>query len=73
MVDDVRCDTDIGPDIVGEHGVAAVRIARAPREIAAGYIDLDPIAGADGMMNVREVDGQSINPIGFQMLRRRDG
>ena len=69
VVDDVAGDPDIRLGVVGEYWVTAVGIARTTRKVAAGDIDLDPIAGADGVMYVSEVDGQLVNAMGFQGLR----
>ena len=44
VVDDVPGDADIRLAVVGEHGIAAVGIARTTRKIAAADIDLDPTA-----------------------------
>jgi hypothetical protein len=45
MVHGVGGDADIGISVVRQHRVAAVGIARPARKIAAGDIDLDPVAG----------------------------
>ena len=57
----LRRDPDVGLGIVREHGIAAVGVAGAPREIAAGHVDLDAIARAQRVMDVREVDGHPID------------
>src|SRR5260370_16244213 len=38
------------------------------REVAAGYIDFDPAAGAECVVNVAEIDRQRINPLRHQRL-----
>ena len=65
-------DPDVGLGIVREHRIAAVGVAGAAGEIAAGDVDLDAIAGAERVMDVREVDGHPIDRVGLQTLRRRD-
>ena len=65
----VQRHTDIGVAVIGEQGVAAVGVARAAREVAAGDIDLDAVAGAQRVMDVRKADGQRVHAIGFEALR----
>jgi hypothetical protein len=52
--DGIRGDADVGVAVVRRHSVAAVGIAHSAREIAAGHIDLDAVAGADGVVEIAE-------------------
>ena len=69
MVDRVAGDADVGLAVVRQHRVAAIGVAGAAREIAAGHIDLDPAAGAESVVDVAESDGQRLDPSGRQRLR----
>jgi len=73
MVHGVGGDADIGISVVRQHRVAAVGIAGASRKVAARNIDLDPVAGAENVVDVAEVDGQPFDLTGRQMLRLARG
>ena len=62
-------DANIGLAIVGQHEVAAVGITGTAREIAAGHVDFNTMAGADGMAYVPEVDRQLLYPTRYEMPR----
>ena len=61
MVNGVCGDPDGAFTLLGEHGIAAVGVARAAREVAAGNVDLDPAAGAKGVADVAEIDDERID------------
>ena len=54
MIDDVGRDTDIALDVVGEHGVAAVGIARAPGESIAGMKALNRMVDGTNLPRISE-------------------
>ena len=66
MVDRVAGDADIGLGIVCQHGVPAIGVARPAREIAAGHVDLDAMAGRKSVVDMTEIDGQPLDAVGCQ-------
>src|SRR6266571_4625899 len=54
-------DADIGISVVRQHRIAAVGVAGPARKIAAGDVDLYPVAGGEGVMDVAELDGQALD------------
>ena len=69
MIDRVGRHADIGRAVVRQDGVAAVRVAGAAREITTDDVDLQSAAGADRMVDVRQVDRDWIDRSGFEWLR----
>ena len=73
MVDRVGGDPDGGFAVLGEHGIAAIGVARAAREVAAGDVDLDPAAGAKRVADIAEIDDQRIDSSRLQMCAPATG
>ena len=65
MIDGVGGDPDGVLTVHGEHGIAAVDVARAAREIATGDVDLDAAARAECVADVAEIDDETIDPSGL--------
>jgi hypothetical protein len=61
MMDDVGGNPDGVFAILGQHGTAAIGVASAAREIAAGDVDLDPATGAKSVADAAEVDDKRID------------
>ena len=72
MVHAVAGDADIGLAIMRQHRVAAIGIAGAAREVAAGDVDFDAAAGGEGVVGVAETDRHRIDPIRVQRLADRE-
>ena len=67
MVHGIGGNADIGFAVVGQDRMAAVRVTGAAREVAAGHVHLETVAGTEGVMDIAQVDGQAIDVI-RQML-----
>ena len=50
--------------VIGQYRIAAVGVAGAAREVAAGHVDLYAAAGGERVMDMAEVDGQGVDAIG---------
>jgi len=60
-------NADVGFGVVRQYRVTAVGIAGAAREIAAGHVDLDALAGSESMVDMAEGDREPLDAIGHQM------
>src|SRR5271155_1596530 len=69
----VAGDADVGVAVIRQYRIAAVSVAGAARKVAAGHVDLDPVAGADSVTDVAEVDGQPLHAIRHKMVRLAGG
>jgi hypothetical protein len=56
VVDDISGHPNVGVAIICQYRMAAVGIAGTTREIAAGDIDLEPMAGAKCVTDVAEIE-----------------
>src|SRR5262245_41042312 len=68
MVHGIGGHTDIGVGVVGQDRMAAVRVPGAAREVAAGHVHLNTVAGVESVMDITQVDGQAIDLIRPQRL-----
>jgi hypothetical protein len=57
MKDDVVGHPYVGVAVICQNRVAAVGVAGTSREIAAGHVDLEPMAGTKRVTDVTEIDG----------------
>jgi hypothetical protein len=69
MVDDISGHPNVGVAIICQYRMAAVGIAGTTREIAAGDVDLEAMAGAKGVRDVAEIYGQALDTIWRKMAR----
>ena len=69
MLDCVSGDANVDLAIARQHGVAAIGVAGTAREITAGDVDFEAVAGAKGMTNVAEIDGQALDAIRRNMAQ----
>jgi deoxycytidylate deaminase len=56
VLNSVGGDANVGVVVVRQYRISAVGIAGTPREVAAGHVELDPVAGAKSVTDVAEID-----------------
>src|SRR5262245_48597791 len=68
MMHGIGGNADIRFSVVCQNRIAAVCVTGAAREVAAGYVHLDTVAGTEGVTDIAQVDGQAIDLIRPQRL-----